>query len=273
MIVCSWCVIAQVVEIPAPVQILTIRPGTKLMLDLDTPLNTATARIEDIVWFTARNDIKVADKVAMPRGTPVRGSIVAVKPAVVNGKNQRSEIQIRLVEVPLAEGGSYAIAAEVLKVQGEKPAGGVNTQGKVNQAAQGAMLGGAITRSAKGAGIGAAAVVAVAVIGGMLQSRGPTSDIDLPNGSVFEAKLERALHIADVRMLAKTVPRSPAPKTPDAPEVAVVASIARGTAAPVDSPSNEVPALEPLPAGESAPHAAANATAEKVATAEETANA
>lgn len=276
LVVCTWCVTsAQVVEITPPSEILTIRAGTKLMLDLDTPLNTATARIDDVVWFTARDDIKVANKVAMPRGTPVRGSIVTVKPAVVNGKNQRAEVRIRLVEVPLAESGSYAIAAEVLKIEGEKSSGGVNGQGTLNSATQGAMLGGLITRSAKGAGIGAAAGVAVSVLGGVLQSKGPTSDIDLPSGSIFETKLERALNIADAKRLAKAVPNAPAPKTPDAPEVAVGDAIAAisvssattdttaGTAVPADSASNEVPALGPLPTGEAGP-AAADATTDKV---------
>ena len=273
LVVCTWCVMsAQVVEVTPPSELLTIRAGTKLMLDLDTPLNTATARIDDVVWFTARDDIKVANKVAMPRGTPVRGSIVAVRPAVVNGKNQRAEVRIRLEEVPLAEGGSYAISAEVLKIEGEKSSGGVNGQGTLNSATQGAMLGGLITRSAKGAGIGAAAGVAVSVLGGVLQSKGPTADVDLPSGSIFEAKLERALNIADAKRLAKAVPNAPAPKVPDAPDVAVgdanapiavsagtvttTGTVTSGTATPADSSSNEVPALDPLPTGEAAAGAA-----------------
>src|SRR5262245_14947987 len=51
---------------------LIIKAGTKLMLDLDTPMNTSSARIDDIVLFTLRGAVKVDGRVAMPRGTPVR---------------------------------------------------------------------------------------------------------------------------------------------------------------------------------------------------------
>src|SRR5262245_16019335 len=62
---------------------VTIKSGTKLMLDLSTPLNSATARIDDEVWFTVRDDIRVDGVKALPRGTPVRGSVTAVRPAIV----------------------------------------------------------------------------------------------------------------------------------------------------------------------------------------------
>jgi len=204
-------------------EMLSIQTGTRLMLDLDTPLNSATARIEDIVWFTSRDDIKVKGTVALPRGTPVRGAIIAVKPAVVNGKNQRTEIRVRLVEIPLEDGRSYDIFAEVLKVQGEKASGGVNEQGAISGATNGAVLGALITRGAKGALVGAIAGAAVSVIGSATQSRGPTSDVDLPSGSVFEAKLERPLHIPRTTTFAKTVPKSSTPKGTDLPPPDAVA--------------------------------------------------
>src|SRR5262245_34525518 len=143
----SLLIVLRVVSIPAQdtpsrEATLSIKPGTKIMLDLDTPLNSTTARIEDVVWFTSRDDLKVTGKVALPRGTPVRGTVIAVKPAVVNGKNQRTEIRVRLVEIPLEVGGSFAIFAEVLTVQGEKPPGGISAQGTVGGATNGALLGG-----------------------------------------------------------------------------------------------------------------------------------
>jgi len=229
---------------------LVIKAGTKVMLDLDTPMNTTTARIDDIVWFTSRDDIKVGGRMALPRGTPVRGSVVVVKPAVVNGKNQRTELQVRLEEIPLEGGGSYAISANRLKVQGEKPSSGTTAQGAIGQAAQGAILGGSITQSAKGAGIGAAAAVLVTVISNKVKSGGPTSDVDLPRGSVFETKLDRNLNIPDPAMLAKAVPAPASPKTPDTPAVAVAdsATVASASTEPVagqpEAPARGVPTFE-----------------------------
>ena len=232
---------------------LIIKAGTKLMLDLDTPMNTSSARIDDIVWFTLRDAVKVDGRVAMPRGTPVRGSVTVVKPAVVNGKNQRTELQIRLEEIPLEPGGSYGIEANTLKVQGEKRSGSVNVPATITSAMQGAVLGGAISRSARGAGIGAAGAVLATVIASKIQSGGPTSDVDLPNGSIFEAKLERNLNIPDNAPLAKVVPKAPPAKAPDAPVVAVADSFPAGsTSTPRPVKSTEpaergVPTFDPLP--------------------------
>ena len=156
----------------------------------------------------------------MPRGTPIRASVVEVEPAIVNGKNQKTEIQMRLEEIPLESGGSLAISADNLKVEGEKfgPGAGSIAQNTLGQATQGAMLGGAISRSAKGAVIGAAVVVGAGVLSSVLQGHGPTSDVDLPTGSVFEAKLQRSIDIPDPTMLAKNVP-NPLPTNTNSPAV------------------------------------------------------
>jgi len=253
---------------------LSIKPGTKVMLDLDSPLNSATARVEDIVWFTSRDDLKVTGKVAVPRGTPFRGSVIAVKPAVVNGKNQRTEIRVRLVEIPLAEGGSFDIFAEVLTVRGENLAGGISAQGTMGGATNGAMLGGMITRSAKGAAVGAIAGAAVAVISGAMQSRGPTSDVDLPSGSIFEAKLERALHIPQPTTFAKAVPQPSTPNVTNPSPSDAVVDATRAPDAPTPEPvssdpprsaeasSPGVPVLDPLDRGDTESTAATTNTGE-----------
>jgi Ca-activated chloride channel homolog len=233
---------------------LIIKAGTKLMLDLDTPMNSSSARIDDIVWFTLRDAVKVDGRVAIPRGTPVRGSVIVVKPPVVNGKNQRTELQIQLEEIPLDTGGSYGIAAKPLKVQGEKNSGSVNTQATISSAMQGALLGTMIARSGRGAGIGAAAAALATVIGSKIQSGGgSTADVDLPSGSIFEAKLEHNLNIPDNAPLAKAVPQAPPVKTPDAPVVAVAdLSPAASASAPsvvesTELPERGVPTFDPLP--------------------------
>ena len=273
----SLLIVLAVVSIPAQDNpshegMLSIRPGTRLMLDLDTPLNSATARVEDIVWFTSRDDLKVTGKVAVPRGTPVRGTVTAVKPAVVNGKNQRTEIRVRLVEIPLAEGGNFGIFAEVLTVYGEKPPGGINARDAMDGATNGAMLGGMITRGAKGAAVGAIAGAAIAVISGAMQSRGPTSDVDLPSGSIFEAKLERALHIPQPTTFAKAIPQPSAPIVTDSSPTNEVVDAAPAPDAPTpetpspdpprsaEASSPEVPALDPLNGSDTESTAAATNT-------------
>jgi VWFA-related protein len=235
-----------------------IKTGTKLMLDLETPVNSATTRISDVVWFKARDDVRVDGRVALPRGTPIRGSVIAVKPAVVNGKNQKTEIQIRLEEIPLESGGSLSISADNLKVEGERFGAGSAAQNALGQATQGAMLGASIGRSAKGAAIGAVAAVGAGILSAVLQGRGPTSDVDLPSGSVFEAKLQRPIDIPDPTMLAKNVPNVPFPTNASPAATSGTAATSVSISQPNSTAANEapnpgVPTFDPLPVPESAP--------------------
>jgi VWFA-related protein len=281
VVVCiGWQAAAQNIDTLQPPDPVRIKAGTKIMLDLTTPLNSATARPDDEVWLTVRNDIRVDGVTALPRGTPIRGSVTAVKPAVVNGKNQRTEIQIRLEEIPFAEGGSMAISTETLKVEGEKASSGVaNTAtGALGGATQGALLGGLISRSGRGAGIGAAAGAGIAILAAALQPKGPNSDVDLAAGSIFETKLERPLTITNPKLLAKNVPTPAAPpSTPDANVSAASASAAPVVTAPDRSASSDsrpeesrsssstVPTFEPLPTEGSTASSNSTATTEPVA--------
>ena len=237
---------------PAPAaskRAVRIKAGYKILLELDTPLNSATARVADEVWFTAREDVRVDGRIAMPRGTPLRGSVIAVKPAMINGKSQRAEIQIRLQDLPLDKGGSHAIVAQVFRVEAEKISGG-GAATTVGQATQGAILGGTISRSAKGAGIGAAVGVGVGVLAEKLKSKGPTSDVDLPPGSLFEAKLERPLEVSNPSLLAKSVPQPPAPVPMDSasppPTVIEVAANESTHESTPESRQPAVPELDPI---------------------------
>jgi Ca-activated chloride channel family protein len=247
------------------------------MLDLGTPLNSATARPDDEVWLTVRNDIRVDGVTALPRGTPIRGSVTDVKPAIVNGKNQRTEIQIRLEEIPLQEGGSLAISTETLKVKGEKGGGGggANTaQGALGGAVQGATLGVLIDRSGRGAGIGAAAGAGIAILASMMQSKGPNSDVDLAVGAIFETKLDRPITITNPKLLAKNIPTpAPSPSTPAANASTAVTAVVVSSpdsststeSRPEESPSSTIPAFEPVPAEASKSAPPDSTTSEPVA--------
>ena len=246
------------------------------MLDLSTPLNSATARPDDEVWLTVRNDIRVDGVTALPRGTPIRGSVTAVKPAIVNGKNQRTEIQIRLEEIPFEQGGSLAISTPILKVQGEKAgAGAASTAiGALGGATQGAVLGGLISRGGRGVGIGAAAGAGVAILASVLQPKGPSSDVDLAAGSIFETKLDRPITISTPKLLAKNVPTpatpplTPGANVPTASTPVGVSAPDRSTSSdsrPENSGSSTVPTFEPLPAEASTSSADSTASAEPIA--------
>ncbi|HTG74319.1 MAG TPA: VWA domain-containing protein [Terriglobia bacterium] len=272
----GWPAAAQDIDTLQPPGPVHIKAGTRIMLDLSTPLNSATARPDDEVWLTVRNNIRVDGVTALPRGTPIRGSVTAVKPAVVNGKNQRTEIQIRLEEIPFEQGGSVAISTPILKVQGEKAGAGASSTalGALGGATQGALLGGLISRGARGAGIGAAAGAGVAILASVMQPKGSNSDVDLAAGSIFETKLDRPITISNPKLLANNVPTSAtSPSTPgaNAPTVSPaveVSAVDRSTSTDSraeESSSGTVPTFEPLPAEASTSSASSTASAEPIA--------
>ena len=272
----GWQAAAQNVDTLQPPGPVSIKAGTKIMMDLSTPLNSATARPDDEVWLTVRNDIRVDGVTALPRGTPIRGSVTVVKPAVVNGKSQRTEIQIRLEEIPFELGGSVAISTPILKVQGEKAgAGAASTAvGALGGATQGAVLGGLISHGGRGVGIGAAAGAGVAILASVLQPKGPSSDVDLAAGSIFETKLDRPITISNSKLLARNVPTPATPPStsganaPTATTAVEVRPPDRSTSndsRPEESPSSTVPAFEPLPEEASVSSANSTASAEPTA--------
>src|SRR5688572_9215600 len=225
----GWQAVAQNVDTLQPPDPVQIKSGTKIMLDLNTPMNSATARPDDEVWLTVRNDIRVDGVTAIPRGTPIRASITEVKPAVVNRKGQRAENQIRLEETALAEGGRLAISTAPLKVKGEKGNANAATAaaGALGGATQGAMLGVLISRSGRGAGIGAAAGAGIAILAAAMGPKGTPSDVDLAIGDIFETRLDRTITIANPKALAKNIPALPAPSsTPGAIVSAASAAVA-----------------------------------------------
>src|SRR5678816_1968625 len=181
----------------------------------------------------------------------------------------RDRIQIRLEEIPFEQGGSTSISTPLLKVQGEKAGSGTSNTalGTLGAATQGAMLGGLISRSGRGAGIGAAAGAGIAILSGMMQTKGSNSDVNLASGSIFETKLERPITIANPKGLAKSVPTPAAqPSTPSTiaantstSNTAVVVSApdpgVSSDSRPEESHSSTVPSFEPLPGEASAPAA------------------
>jgi VWFA-related protein len=180
-------------------QSVQVRSGTKLLLNLETPVNTATAREGDIVFFRVRSAVRVADQIAIPAGTRVKATVTVVKSGVVNGKKQRAEIRIRLDEFALVNQGSLPLRADVLKVKEEERQA---TLPNVAQNALGGMfpgmaLGGLLGGSRKGAGIGTAVSVGIGIWQSLKSPKPQGADIDLQEGSIFQTELKQQLAVSD----------------------------------------------------------------------------
>lgn len=182
---------------------LRIGSGERLVLELETPLHTRTAKKGQAAYFRTVDDVRDGGRVVIPRGSSVKGTITQAKRAGrIKG---RAELQLKLDEVRLAEGTALALGASIVragltptsagehggaKLKGESGAGG-NVASVLSGGIQGAIIGlrmggkGSLYGSAVGAGIGLA---------GILLERGP--DLDLPRGTMFEAKFDRPLELS-----------------------------------------------------------------------------
>jgi len=72
---------APVAEAPRPpvVREVSIPDGTALRLDLATPLDSDTSRVEDVVRATLREPVRVNDEIVLPAGTELTGHVTDVE--------------------------------------------------------------------------------------------------------------------------------------------------------------------------------------------------
>jgi type IV secretory pathway VirB10-like protein len=151
-------------------------------LQLDTPLSSERARVEDRVDAHVTRDVMAGGRVAIPTGTRVIGSVVTVERG---GKvKEPARLAIRFHTLIFADGSEVQLHTEPIDRRSESPAG--SSTKKIGGAAVagtilGAIIGGgkgAATGGAIGAGAGTAAVMA-----------GDRSTVTIPTGALLNARL------------------------------------------------------------------------------------
>ena len=151
-------------------------------LQVDTPLSSERARIEDRVDARVTRDVLADGRVAIPAGARVIGAVTLVERG---GKvKERARLGVRFHTLVLADGSQIPLRTEAIVREGEAPSG--ESARKIGGAAiGGAILGaimgggkGAIVGGATGAGAGTAAVMA-----------GDRNAATLPAGTVVTVRL------------------------------------------------------------------------------------
>jgi Ca-activated chloride channel homolog len=184
--------------------LVRIEKGTRLMLDLETPLNSATIREGDVVLFRTRSDIKVLDQIAIPQGTRIKGSAVRVKPAFVNGKSRHAELSIQFQEILLRDGGALVLSTEALKLEVEELSASSlrgNMTVNLGQTLPAVMLGAGIG-GRQGAAVGGVTGLAVGAIANAKRPKARGIEVDLPTGAIIETHFNRPLEIPDPLLLS-----------------------------------------------------------------------
>jgi len=151
-------------------------------LQLDSPLSSDHARVEDRVDAHVTRDVMASGHIAIPSGSQVIGSVVAVEQG---GKvSQPARLAIRFHTLILADGSQVALRTEPIDRRSQSPANG-STKKIGGAAVAGTILGaiigggkGAAAGGAIGAGAGTAAVMA-----------GDRAAVTMPAGQLLNARL------------------------------------------------------------------------------------
>jgi hypothetical protein len=188
---------------PAPTgERITVPAGTRVGVNLENGISTASAKPGDSVYFRTSFPITINNKVVMPVGSYLRGEVSdAKRPGRIKG---RGELRIRLNTLVLPNGYTVDLNAEPrstdsgsnTKTDQEGKITGPGGKGKdvetvATTTVAGAGIGG-IAGGGKGAGIGAG-IGGLAGLAAVLLSRGP--EAQLPRGSSMDLVLERDLSL------------------------------------------------------------------------------
>jgi len=151
-------------------------------LQLDSPLSSDHSRVEDRVNAHVTRDVMASGRVAIPSGSKVIGSVVAVEQG---GKvSQPARLAIRFHTLILADGSEVALHTESIDRRSESPASSSTKKiggGAIAGTILGAIIGGgkgAAAGGAIGAGAGTAAVMA-----------GDRATVTMPAGQLLNARL------------------------------------------------------------------------------------
>lgn len=157
---------------PAPEYVdVTVPSDSVLGLQIERTVSSELARNEDKVEARVTRDVRVGDRIAIPAGSTVRGSVTEVdKGGRMKGK---ARLAVKFHTIVLADGTELALKTDPVVREGQSPAG--ETTAKVGGAAIGGAILGAILGGGKGAAIGAATGAAGGTAAAMTNDRNPAT--------------------------------------------------------------------------------------------------
>jgi hypothetical protein len=180
----SQKVAAQPVPGETDTRMWTVPVGTELDVRLQTPLNSATAKVEQRFEATTILDYARGNDVVIPAGSTTRGFVSSVRQA---GKlDRKGSLTLSFDELRIAN-RSFKLRASVTQA----------LDGKMGQDATrigtGAIVGGIIGGILGG---GKGALVGVLVGGGGTIAATDGADVDLPVGTILRIRIDQPIDIA-----------------------------------------------------------------------------
>ena len=171
-------------ERPRIVEELVISADSVIGLQIDTPVSSEDAEVEDDVEARVTRDVVVGDEIAVPAGTRVMGSVVLVEGA---GKIRGiSRLGVRFHTVVMDDGAQVPMVTQTIYREGKAKGG--ESAAKIGGAAVGGAILGAIFGGRQGAAIGGAAGAAG---GTAMTVAGDAQPATLPAGATVTVRLSR----------------------------------------------------------------------------------
>jgi len=159
--------------------------GTEILVRLDEPVSSKTARREDRVEASVYRPVRTGGTLAIPAGSRIRGIVREAAPAERPSKGGRLELEFDSLYLGPDR---IDIRGQVAAIQDEGH--GSETAGK---AGIGAVLGG-VLGGILGGGKGAIVGVLAGGTGAVVGTKG--DDVELPAGSILTVRLERPVTIS-----------------------------------------------------------------------------
>ena len=167
---------------------LVVPADAVLGLQVERTISSEAARVEDRVEARVTRDVRVGDRVAIPAGSLVQGSVTEVERG---GKiKERAKLAIRFHTVVLADGSRLNIKTESIVREGSSPAN--ESAAKIGGAAVGGAILGAILGGGKGAVIGGTVGAAGGTAATMAGGRNPAI---LPAGSTVSVRVQQPVSV------------------------------------------------------------------------------
>ena len=159
------------VVVPPRYEDLVVEADSVIGLQLEETVNSEEARVEDRVDARVTRDVRVGDRLAIPAGSEVIGSVTLVERG--GRVKERARLGVRFHTLVLADGTEVPIRTETIYRDGDAQGG--ESAAKIGGAAIGGAILGAILGGKKGA-----------IIGGSTGAAGGTAAVMAGSRSIAE---------------------------------------------------------------------------------------
>jgi len=167
---------------------LEVPAASVIGLQIETPVSTERARVEDRVEARVMRDVTVDGRTAIPAGAKAVGAVTLVERG---GKiKERARLGVRFHTLVLADGTQLPIRTDTIMREGESQGG--DSARKIGGAAVGGAILGALIGGKKGAAIGTATGAAG---GTAVAMSGDRSEATLASGAVVTVRLSGPVQV------------------------------------------------------------------------------